>query len=285
MSFRPQTGSRRNAARQYSKSAHEKKAKEKRRSGGKYLLEETPEFSAKEVGEKTLGGLSKLGNQVFALSPFSQYFDDWLVNLRQIISEFESNSAINVDEQFVKERSQIFLDVEGALAEKRLQESNLTGDAKTLADNNHLLVETDKEYAEKTRELSSKRNAEVQRLTHKIRELEDDVASQQEIKISIFKPIARKKAAEKLAQTQQNLESTKNELEVALQSFTAEQEKLHDSYEKKKQEITEKVESLHKELERLETDTSIDVRQAAFNALANAVNALLQRTPLPPEQQ
>jgi hypothetical protein len=285
MSFRPQTGSRRNAARQYSKSAHEKKAKEKRRSGGKYLLEETPEFSAKEVVEKTLGGLSKLGNQVFALSPFSQYFDDWLVNLRQIISEFESNSAINVDEQFVKERSQIFLDVEGALAEKRLQESNLTGDAKTLADNNHLLVETDKEYAEKTRELSFKRNAEVQRLTHKIHELEDDVASQQEIKISIFKPMARKKAAEKLAQTQQNLKSTKNELEVALQSFTAEQEKLHDSYEKKKQEITEKVENLHKELERLETDTSIDARQAAFNALTNAVNALLQRTPLPPEQQ
>ncbi|MGD0407307.1 MAG: hypothetical protein ABSB10_11735, partial [Candidatus Bathyarchaeia archaeon] len=219
------------------------------------------------------------------LSPFSQYFDDWLVNLRQIISEFESNSAINVDEQFVKERSQIFLDVEGALAEKKLQESNLTGEAKELADANHLLVETDKEYAEKTRELSFKRNAEVQRLTHKILELEDDVASQEEIKISIFKPIARKKAAEKLAQTQQNLNSTKNELEVALQNFTADQEKLHDSYEKKKQEITEKVDSLHKELEKLETDTSIDARQAACNALANAVNALLQRTPSPPEQQ
>jgi hypothetical protein len=285
MSFRPQTGSRRSAARQYSKSAHEKKAKEKRRFGGKYLLEETPEFSAKEVVEKTLGGLSKLGNQVFALSPFSQYFDDWLVNLRQTISEFESNPIIEVDEQFVKERSQIFLDVEGALAEKKLQESNVTGEAKELADVNHLLVETDKDYAEKTRELSFKRNAEVQRLTHKIHELEDDVASQQEIKISFFKPMARKKAAEKLAQTQQNLKSTKNELEVTLQSFTADQEKLHDSYEKKKQEITEKVESLHKELERLETDTSIDARQAACNALANAVNALFQRTPLPPEQQ
>ena len=94
MSFRPQTGSRRSAARQYSRSAHEKKAKEKKqRSGGKYLPEETPEFSAKEVVEKTLGSLSKLGNQIFALSPFSQYFDDWLVNLRQIISEFESNPS------------------------------------------------------------------------------------------------------------------------------------------------------------------------------------------------
>ena len=47
-------------------------------------------------------------------------------------------------------------------------------------------------------------------------------------------------------------------LEVALQSFTADQEKLHDNYEKKKQEITERVESLHKELERLETDTSLE---------------------------
>jgi hypothetical protein len=286
MSFRSQTGySRRNAARQYSKSAHEKKAKEKKqRLGGNYLQEET-EISAKEVVEKNLGFLSKFGNQVFALSPFSQYFDDWLMNLRQMISEFESNPAIKVDEQFVKERSQIFLDVEGALAEKRFQETNLTGEAKELADNNHLLVETDKEYAEKTRELSFKRNADVQRLSHEILELEDDVASQEEINIRFFHVMARKRAAEKLAQTKQNLKSTKNGLEVALQSFTAEQEKLHDIYEKKKQEITERVESLHKELEKLEIDTSIDARRAACNALANAINALIQRTPLSPEHQ
>jgi len=285
MSFRPQTGSRRGAARQFSKSAHEKKAKErKQRSSGKYFEEETP-VSAKEVMDRTLLSLSKLGSQIFAISPFSQYFDDWLVSLRQTISEFESNQAIKIDEQFVKERSQVFMDVEGALAEKRLQESNLTGEAKELADNNHLLVETDKEYAEKTRELSFKRNAEVQRLSHRVQELEDDLASQQEIKISIFKIRARKKAAEKLAQTQKDLRSTKNELEVALESFSAEQEKLHDNYEKKKQEITDRVDSLHKELEKLETDTSIESRQTACNGLANAVKALLQRISQQPEQK
>jgi hypothetical protein len=190
-----------------------------------------------------------------------------------------------VDDRFVKERSQIFLDVEGALAEKRLQESNLTGEAKALADNNHLLVETDKEYAEKTRELSFKRNADVQCLTHRIHELEDEIASQQEIKISIFKPIARRKAAEKLDQTTQNLKAAKNELEVTLQNFTAEQEKLHDRYEKKKQELIVKSESLHRELEKLETDTSIGARQASCNTLANAVNALIQRTPSSSNEQ
>jgi DNA repair exonuclease SbcCD ATPase subunit len=285
MTYRSQTGSRRTAARQYSKSAHVKKAKEKkRRYGGKYVEEETP-VSSKEAVEKTLGSLSKLGNQIFALSPFSQYFDDWLVNLRQIISEFESNPAIKVDEQFVKERSQIFLDIESALAEKRLQESNLTGEAKELADNNHLLVETDKEYAEKTRELSFKRNADVQRLSTKIRELEDDVASQEEIKISFYKFRARRKAAEQLAQTKEELKSAKNELEVTLASFTADQEKLHDNYETKKQEITDRIEGLHKALEKLETDTSVNQRQAACKALADGIKALLQRTPPSTEQQ
>jgi uncharacterized phage infection (PIP) family protein YhgE len=285
MSFRPQSGSRRSAARQFSKSAHEKKAKEKKqRLTGIYHKDETV-VSAKEVVEKNLAILGKLGNQIFALSPFSQYYDDWLVNLRQIISEFESNPSITVDEQFVKERTQVLLDIEGILAEKKLQETSLTGEAKELADNNHLLVETDKEYAEKTKALSFKRNADVQRLSTEIRELEDDVAGQEEIKIRFFHVTARRKAAEKLAQTRQTLMSRKNELEVALQSFTAEQEKLHDIYEKRKQEITEKVESLHKELEKLETDTSIEARQGACNTLANAINSLLQRTPASPEPQ
>ena len=274
------SGTRRGSGEKFQKSTHDKKAKaQKHRSGGKYLQEETPEPTLKEIAEKTLASLNRLGNQTFALSPFNQYFDDWLVNLRQVISEFELNPTVKVDETFTKERTQIFLDVEGSLAEKRLQESNLSGEAKALADNNHLLVETDKEYAEKTRELSFKRNADVQRLTHKIHELEDELASQQEIKVSIFKPLARKAAAQKLAQTAQNLKDAKNELEVTLQTFTAEQEKLHDNYEKRKQEITEKVESLQKELEKLETDTSINARQAACNALACAVNALIQRTP------
>ena len=134
MSFRPQTGSRKGAGKQFSKSAHDKKSKEKKqRSGAKYLQEETPEVSAQEVAEKTLNSLGKLGNQIFALSPFSQYFDDWLVNLRQVISEFESNPAIAADEQFTKERTQIFLDVEAALAQNRLEESNLNRRSKSLS--------------------------------------------------------------------------------------------------------------------------------------------------------
>jgi hypothetical protein len=280
MSFRPQTGARRNAARQFSKSAHDKKAKEKKQRGGSRYFEEEPEISQKEVVEKTLSNLNRVGHQVFALSPFNQYYDDWLVTLRQIMSEFESNPSIIADEQFTKERSQIFLDIEAAIAEKRLQESNLTDEAKALAENNHLIVESDKQYAEQTRELSFKRNSDIQRISNKIRELEDDVAIQQEIKISFFKPNARRKAADQLLKTKQELTSNKNELEVTLANFTADQEKLHDQYEKIKQTLMEKSDSLNKELEKLETDTSTGARQEATNALVVAINNLIQRTPL-----
>jgi uncharacterized protein YukE len=281
MSFRPQTSSRRGSGKQLSKSAHDKKAKEKKqKSGAKYLKEESPEINSQEVTLRTLNGLSKLGNQIFALSPFSQYFDDWLVNVRQVISEFESNHAIVTDEQFVKERTQVFLDVEAALTENRLQESNLTDEAKALADNNHLIVEADKQYAEETRERSNKRNAEVQRLSTKIRELEDKFTREHEVKFSFYQIGAKKKAAEQLTHTTQNLKATKNELEVTLQTFTTEQEKLHDNYEKLKQELNENSDRLHKELEKLETDTSTSARQTACNALTCTINALMKRTPL-----
>jgi chromosome segregation ATPase len=278
MSFKSQSPSRR--SRQFSKTAHEKKSKEKKkRSGPKYLIDDITEVTPQEVAEKTLNGISKLGTQIFALSPFSQYFDDWLVSLRQVILEFESNPVIKVDEQFQKERIQAFLDIEGALAESRLKESNLTAEAKALAENNHLIVEADQEYAEKTRENSNKRNAEVQRLSNKIHQLEDDLSVQQEIKIGFFKFNEKKRAQQKLNQLTNDLSASKSELEVTLASFTAEQEKLHDNYQKRKQELSENSDRLHKELEKLETDTSIEARQTVCNTLANAVKTLLQRTP------
>ena len=240
------------------------------------ILKEKNVIEVKELVEKTLDASNKLGCQVFASSPFDQYFDDWLVNLRLVVSEFESNSPIAVDEQFVKDRSQIFQDIECVLAQKKSEELKIREVTKSIADHNHLLIEADKEYAEKSRAMSLKKDLETEPLLYRIRELMSDIRIQEDTKNKMFK----KRTADKLAQAKKDLQSAENELEAIQSRFNGEQDKLHDKYEKKKQDLTSQVESLHKELEQLETDTSIEARQAAANALADAVNALVQRNPL-----
>lgn len=278
MSSRSQSSPKRGASKRFAKSTREKKTKEKKkRAGAKYLAQEAPQATPQETADKTLASLGKLGSQVFALSPFSQYYDDWQVNLRQVLSEFEANPNIKVDEQFIKERDIALQDLQDALTEKRLQEASLTQEAKALADVNHKIADADRTYQLQTRELSDKRNSDVQRLSNRIRELEDDVAAQQQVKLGFFKFKDKRLAAEKLAQTNRDLTAAKTELEVALQNFKTEQEKLHDNYEKQKQDFTEASDRLHKELEKLETDTSAETRQTACDALSGSINALLKR--------
>jgi hypothetical protein len=280
MGYRGQTGSRRGSGEKFQKSAHEKaKSKAQKNKAGKYI-EETPASSPQEIVDKIIASLTKLGGQTFGLSPFSQYFDDWLVNLRQVISEFES-SPLGVDETFVKERTQTFEDIERQFAEKRLREAELDVSAKALAENNHLIVETDAQYASQNRELAQKRKCDIELLTKSVGDLEEELAKVARLKTSFF-GFTKKDKAKKEAEVTQSLNATKNELELALKNFAIEQEKLHDEYEKKKQAAIAKVQVLEKEIANMETDNSIEVRHAACNGLVDAVTAFLQRKPASP---
>jgi chromosome segregation ATPase len=278
MGYRSQTSSRRASAKKYPKSAHEKaKPKTKKRKSTGKFVEETPKPTLKEVVEKTLSSLENLGNQTFALSPFSQYYDDWLVNLKQSISEFESRSDVGVDEDFVNERNKIFTDVERALAERRIKEAEMEAYSKAISENNHLIVDTDAEYAAQTRELSQKRNSDIERLTKKLNDAETELEEVKKMKTSLIFGFTKKAKAKKEEEIAQKINSVKSELELAVQNFAVEQEKLHDEYQKKKQDIIQKVKILEKEIAEAEVDTSIEARKDATKALANAVNALAEK--------
>jgi hypothetical protein len=278
MSYRPQAGSHRKVGRGRGKT-HHKKAKVKglkHRSGGKYLLEETEAPTFEVEVEKTLGRLHSLGGQLFAFSPFSQYFDDWLLSLKSVLSEFESNPAVNVDEEFVKERLQVVADVELKLAERRREEAVFVEATRRLADQNHLLVKIDREYATATRELASKRNGEIKALTRRVHDFEEEVddASQMKTGLNLF---ARRAKSQRKAEVTRKLDAAKSELESIVKAFEVEQERLHDGYEKRKQEAIKQVRNLEKEVEGLDTDGSVDDRRVACEALVKAVKALLQR--------
>lgn len=277
MSFRQQTGNR-GTSRQFSKVSSGKKNKTKKTNKNTiYLQEETPLVSPQETAQRFLSGIDRLGNQIFALSPFSYYFDDWLINLQRLVEEFESTPDIHVDEQFQSMRTQIFLDVTTALDQCRLAESTLSADAKALADNNYRIVEADREYVEKTRELSNCRNSEVTQLSNSVRQLEEKLVVQQNVKVRFYQFNEKKRVQEALISAEKELGDAKNKSAVILQNFVVEQTKLHDAYVKHKQQLSAESGRLHRMLEKFETDVSLSVRQTACNDLVRAVNEWMVR--------
>jgi DNA repair exonuclease SbcCD ATPase subunit len=169
--------------------------------------------------------------------------------------------------------------VEQQLAEMKQEETALEPCVKELADTNHLLVELDADYAARTRETGTRRNTEIQRPTSNVQNLEAELERVKAMKTSFIGGLSKKAKAQKIAEATSKLEAAKVELEKAIESFRADQEKLHDDYEKKKQVAIAKVQLLEKEIEKLENDKSLNARQEASENLGKAVKALLDRQP------
>ena len=282
MSYGSQRGSRRSSGRGRGK-VHGEKGKrkgQKHRSGGKYLLEASDAPSFEEVLEKTLGRLNNLGGQTFAFSPFSQYFDDWLLSLKSVLSEFESNPAVEVDEEFVKARSQLITEVELKLSERQREEAVLENTTRRLAKQRNLLIQADTEYSYGTQELASERKSEIKRLTRRVRDFEEDLEETNQTQVSIFSPLARRSKSRKKAEFTRKLDAAKGELDSLVKDLEVEQEKLRFAYEAKKQALMEEVRSLEDALGGSEADGSVEDRRVACEDLVNAVKALLQRQTL-----
>jgi hypothetical protein len=279
MGYRPQTGSPKSGGRWRQRSPHEKKKAKgkKRRSSGKYLLEETHVPTPEEAVEKTFSRLRSLGNQTFAIFPFSAYFDDWLVNLKGVLIAFESSPNISVDEQFLKERSKIVANVERALEERRREESSLEEAVKSLSDGKILLEQIEEEHAARVRALEGRKNSEITRVRENIAGLKGELDDLARVKAGLLRAISKKAKAQKEAEVTQKLNAAQSELELTMANFDAEQESLRNIYEQKKQPVFAQIRDCEKKNERMEIDDSLEDRRLECEALVNAVNAFLQR--------
>jgi hypothetical protein len=279
MGYQSPSGSRRGSGRGRGK-VHSEKGKRKghkHRSGGKYLLSASEAPSFEVVVEKTLGSLSLLGSQIFAFSPFNQYFDDWLISLKSVISEFESNPAVEVDEEFVKMRSQLVAAIELKLSERQHDEAVLENTTRKLAKQQNLLVQTDTEYSYGTQNLVSKRKSETKHLNHTIRDLEEELEEIAQTQVSVFSPLARRSKSRKKAELTRKLDAARSELESVMKELETEQEKLRLAYKEKKQALIEEVKHLEKKIGDSEADVSLEDRRVVCEEMAKAVQALLQR--------
>ena len=146
MAYQSRSGSPRNSGRGRGIPRHEKaKAKErKRRDASNRGSEEDHATTSEEIVNRTLNALRNLGNQKFALPPYSEHLDRWLTNLRQVLSDFESSPDIAVDEQFENERLQILSNIKLDPQKSRLKEATSIENIEKLKTQKILLEEIEK---------------------------------------------------------------------------------------------------------------------------------------------
>jgi hypothetical protein len=279
MGYQSRTGSPRNSGRGRGISKHgkAKTGKHKHRPTASYAPEENHVPTPEEATNRMLNTLHNLGNQRFALSPFSEHLDRWLANLNQAVSEFESSPEITVDDHYIKERSQILSNVELDLAKRRQKEATAGEVIKILSDNKILLEQTEKDYTNATKKIAERKDTEIKRLSSNIDNIKQELDHLAQMKAGIFRAVSKNAKAQKETEATQRLNTAQSELTLAMQHFTAEQEASEDEHERRKKPITDQIQNAEKEIQSQEIDDSLEARRATCEALTNTVNSLFQR--------
>jgi len=195
------------------------------------------------IAEETLQNLELLGNEVFEQSPVSKYFDDWMVNLRQVILSFESSDVIGPDETFVKEYNQVFGEIEDELSKRLLNEAETEVSARTLVENRYLLGQIDAGYAAQTKELVLKGKSSIDHLIRNVQLLEAELAEVDQIKTSYLHPLKKLAKEQKQAELTQKLNASKKRLALAVGNSSVDKGKVGDidaEYASQSMELAEK---------------------------------------------
>ena len=279
MGFQPRIKSRRDVNHEYTKPLREKSRGrvQRGRRAGKTTREQKHVATAKEVSEGTLKRLHTLGSQKFGSFPFSQHFDRWLTSVEAVLLEFESNPNMSVDQQFLRERSQILSVIGQQLQNRRLSEVSLSKEERNLSECKNTLEQIKTEHLTRAKEIQRQRNLEIKRLRRGIDSLKRDQDEVIRMKTGFFQGVSKKAREQKEMEITQRLTDEQRALELATLNFKVAKEKLRDEYERKSTPVLNQMKGFRKTLDEGEADGSLEDRWFACEALIDAFNNFLLR--------
>jgi hypothetical protein len=278
MKSQPHARSPKRAIHDYKKSFREKsrlgKRQRKRDDAG---WEEKTVQTEQQVFEVTVKRLHTLGNQKFASTPFSEHFDRWLFNAEAVLSEFEANPNITVDEEFNRERSQALTAIKLQLEKRKNREFQLEKQINSLQGVKSRLQQINIEYQTKVVALKGQKAAAIKRLNKEIEGLKKEQDRIIKQRTGFFRGISKKERERQEIEAVQRLSDKQQELEVLVLDFREKQKQLREAFEQKREPVVQEVKLLYKSVREMDEDGSLEDRWFACEALIDAVNNFFQR--------
>jgi hypothetical protein len=180
------------------------------------------------VTQETLDNLDLLGNEVFEHAPVSKHFDDWMVNLRQVIMSFESSEVIGPDPSFAEEYNQIFSGIEDELSKRMMNDAEIEVSAKTLVENRYLLKQIDDGYVAQNKRLVIQGKSSIDYMIRNVQLLEAELSEVNQIKTSYRHPLKKLAKDQKIAELTQKLTAAKKRLALTVANSSVDQNKALD---------------------------------------------------------
>jgi hypothetical protein len=184
---------------------------------------------------------------------------------------------MNVDDKFMEECEQTLSKIKQKLGVIYRKETALNQELNNQSDWRSLLKQINKEYATLAGMIKSQRNRETKRLYSVINRLQREQDEVIRRKTGFFHGISKKNREQKEMIVVKQLNDKQTELELVILYFSVKQKELRAEFDRKKEPVLEEIKKFRRIVQTLETDSSLEERWFACEALIDSINSFLQR--------
>jgi chromosome segregation ATPase len=259
-------------------------AREKREERGTSIFYHEPEqINPSLISSKSLNAIEHLGNQRFALPPFSEHFQRWVKDLKALLGEFEIQLPDAVDQQYRENVEKLLINVQEALTRHIEAEKNSSSEIsdlhRQLAAMESELSKLDHDYKTLSREIKTRHEKSMGKLRAEI-----DSLDKQRLKIlrkrTSFLQRIFGKSESKLEEKTKELQSKRDALGNSRETLKEELDTRKTDYEIRRKRLAEEHQELRVKLGELKEngqDDALEIRKAACEELHRSVSEAVER--------
>lgn len=247
------------------------------------FYEEASPPDPSQIRTATLNSLEHLGNQRFALPPYSEHFQRWMKDIAALLSDFETQLPEAVDEQYKESIEKTLSNLQVALKERTETEtsisSKLSDAQQQLAAYEGELSKLDHDYKTRTHEVTRRYEQSFEKLRREIDTLDEERLRILHKKPTLLQKLFRRSDAN-LEGKANGLRSKKKALGDRKEALKQDLETRRVEYENRRGQVTERLSALRAELEESKgskLDDALEIRKAACEELRREVSDAVDR--------
>jgi chromosome segregation ATPase len=268
----------------FRRSAAKKSSKEKREdSYTQFTYHEAEAVDPVQVSSKALNAVQHLGNQRFALPPFSEHFQRWMKDLGAVLTEFATKLPEVTDQEYKERVAKALAHLQENFSKRIEAEQNTSEEVSKLQSNMNqremAITRLGNEQKAHSRETRRKFEKSQEKLRDEINSLDRKRLKMLRKKSGFLQRILHRSES-RIEESTQALETTKRALGSRKEVFEQELEKSKAEHQRELEHLKAEAYELRKELEEAKgnkVDDALDIRQITCQDLHQAIEQAMVR--------